>query len=87
MHGKLTWKCIYDLILHHAVKAKTRLNVGSRKHQSLTVEFPLAKLGSLISPELNEVWEEKLHASEKLGGSESLSLYEKVDTLMIMFAS
>lgn len=69
------------------MKPKTRLNVGSRKHQSLTKEFPLAKLGSLISSELNEVWEAKLHASEKPGGSESLSLYEKVATLIITFAS
>lgn len=74
----------FDLILHDAVKARTRLNVGSRKHQSLNVEFPLAKLGSLVSPELNEVWEAKLHASEKLGRSESLPLYEKVGALMII---
>lgn len=69
------------------MKGKTRLNVGSRKHQSLTAEFPLAKHGSLVSPELNEVWEAKLHASEKPGRSDSVSLYEKVAALIIMFAS
>lgn len=62
-------------------------NAGSRKHQFLNVEFPLAKLGSLISPDLNEIWEAKLRASEKRGKSESLPLYEKVADLAIMFAS
>lgn len=66
------------------VKAKTTLNVGSRKHQSLTVEFPLAKLGSLISPDLNEIWEAKLRASEKLGKSESLPLYEKLRQSLVL---
>ncbi|KAL1536281.1 Condensin-2 complex subunit H2 [Salvia divinorum] len=61
------------------VKGETRLNVGSRKHQTLTAEFfPLAKLGSLVSPGLNEIWEAKLHASENHERSESLSLYEKL---------
>ncbi|KAH6780145.1 hypothetical protein C2S52_011382 [Perilla frutescens var. hirtella] len=66
------------------VKAKTRLNVGSRKLQPLTAEFPLAKLGSLISPELNEIWEAKLCASEKRGRSESLPLYEKLRQSLVL---
>ncbi|XP_047962290.1 condensin-2 complex subunit H2 [Salvia hispanica] len=66
------------------VKGKMRLNVGSRKHQSLTAEFPLAKHSSLVSPELNEVWEAKLHASKKLGRSDSVSLYEKLRQSLVL---
>ncbi|XP_057806042.1 condensin-2 complex subunit H2 [Salvia miltiorrhiza] len=66
------------------VKGKTRLNVGSQKHPSLTAEFPLAKLDSLVSPELNGIWGAKLHASENLGRSESLTLYEKLRQSLVM---
>lgn len=76
-----------DLILFHAVKAKMRLDNGSRKHQSLAKEFPLAKLSGPISTELTEIWEAKFCGSEKVGKSQSLPLYEKVATLVIMFAT
>ncbi|KAL6503370.1 Condensin-2 complex subunit H2 [Orobanche gracilis] len=58
------------------VKAKMRLQVGSRKRLSLAAEFPLAKLYGPINTELTEIWEVKFGVSERL--EKSQSLYEKL---------
>ncbi|KAL0434038.1 UNVERIFIED_CONTAM: Condensin-2 complex subunit H2 [Sesamum latifolium] len=63
------------------VNTNRRPEIGSRKHLSLSVEFPLAKLRGPISTELTEIWEAKFGVSEKLGKSQSLSHYEKVAAL------
>ncbi|KAI3459254.1 hypothetical protein Pfo_015917 [Paulownia fortunei] len=66
------------------VKASMRLEVGSRKHLSLTSEFPLAKLCGPISTELTEIWEAKFGGSEKLGKPPSLPLYEKLRQSLVV---
>lgn len=53
----------------------------SKRHPSLTAEFPLAKLRGPISTELTEIWEAKFGASE----SQALPLYEKVSAILIYF--
>ncbi|CAA0834829.1 Condensin-2 complex subunit H2 [Striga hermonthica] len=63
------------------VKANTRLQVGSKKHISLTSEFPLAKLSGPVSTELTEIWETKFGAAERLG--KMGTLYEKLRQTLV----
>lgn len=67
-----------------AVKANKRQGVGSRKHVSITEEFPLAKLNGPTSSELTELWEAKRGNSERQGKSQSTPLYEKVGLLVAL---
>ncbi|KAL8486197.1 hypothetical protein ACS0TY_023047 [Phlomoides rotata] len=66
------------------VKAKMKLDVGSRKHRPLAAEFPPAKLSGPISTELTEIWEAKLSASENFGKPQSLPLYEKLRQSLVL---
>ncbi|KAL0323448.1 UNVERIFIED_CONTAM: Condensin-2 complex subunit H2 [Sesamum angustifolium] len=69
---------------YRKVNANRRPEIGSRKHLSLSVEFPLAKLRGPISTELTEIWEAKFGVSEKLGKSQSLSHYEKLRQSLVV---
>ncbi|KAL7123814.1 hypothetical protein ABFS83_14G007500 [Erythranthe nasuta] len=62
------------------VKANTRRDIRSRKHRSLTTEFPLAKLRGPISTELTEIWEAKFGASE----SQADTLYDKLRQSLVL---
>ncbi|XP_011071435.1 condensin-2 complex subunit H2 isoform X2 [Sesamum indicum] len=48
------------------VNTNRRPEIGSRKHLSLSVEFPLAKLRGPISTELIEIWEAKFGLRQSL---------------------
>ncbi|KAL0367735.1 UNVERIFIED_CONTAM: Condensin-2 complex subunit H2 [Sesamum radiatum] len=69
---------------YRKVNTNRRPEIGSRKHLSLSVEFPLAKLRGPISTELTEIWEAKFGVSEKLGKSQSLSHYEKLRQSLVV---
>ncbi|KAG8369897.1 hypothetical protein BUALT_Bualt14G0061200 [Buddleja alternifolia] len=65
------------------VKANKRVGVGTRKHLSISAEFPLAKLRGPISTELTEIWEAKFGASENHDESRPRTLYEKLRESLI----
>ncbi|XP_022844802.1 condensin-2 complex subunit H2-like isoform X2 [Olea europaea var. sylvestris] len=69
------------------VKANKRQGVGSRKHVSITEEFPLAKLNGPTSSELTELWEAKRGNSERQGKSQSTPLYEKLRESLVLRGS
>ncbi|KAL2464159.1 Condensin-2 complex subunit H2 [Forsythia ovata] len=69
------------------VKANKRQGFGSRKHVSITEEFPLAKLHGPISSELTEKWEAKHVTSERHGKSQSPPLYEKLRESLVLEGS
>ncbi|CAI9765850.1 unnamed protein product [Fraxinus pennsylvanica] len=65
------------------VKANKRQGIGSRKHVSITKEFPLAKLNGPISSDLTEIWEAKRGNSERQGKSHT-PLYEKLRESLVL---
>ncbi|XP_043723008.1 condensin-2 complex subunit H2-like isoform X2 [Telopea speciosissima] len=60
------------------VKALRRQDIRSTKQSSLATQFPLARLHGTIDPEFSEIWEAQVHALERLQGSQSPPLYEKL---------
>ncbi|CAA3030186.1 Hypothetical predicted protein [Olea europaea subsp. europaea] len=69
------------------VKAHKRQGVGSKKHISISEEFPLAKLHGPISSELTEIWEAKHGTSERQEKSQSPPLYEKLRESLVLGGS
>ncbi|XP_073279681.1 condensin-2 complex subunit H2-like isoform X2 [Primulina huaijiensis] len=69
---------------YRKVQMSRRLGVRSRKHLSVTTEFPLAKLHGPIGSELAKLWEAQFHASETHGESQPSSLYEKLRQSLVM---
>ncbi|KAK4477845.1 hypothetical protein RD792_017108 [Penstemon davidsonii] len=66
------------------LKPNRRLGNDSKKHLSVTTEFPLAKLHGPISKELTNIWEAKFGATERHCDSQPLPLYEKLRQSLVV---
>ncbi|XP_043708146.1 condensin-2 complex subunit H2-like isoform X2 [Telopea speciosissima] len=65
------------------VKVVRRKETSSTKI-SLTTQFPLARLHGTIDSEFAEIWEAQIHTQERLQGSQSPPLYEKLRQSLVL---
>ncbi|XP_042517785.1 condensin-2 complex subunit H2 isoform X2 [Macadamia integrifolia] len=65
------------------VKVVRRKEISSTKI-SLTAQFPLARLNGTIDSEFSEIWDAQVHTQERLHGSQSPPLYEKLRQSLVL---